>query len=91
MQIVGDSMTTHNLCRYAAVVLNGVKNPHYKEVLRDIVEAIIKKRAEKGRPAEYWSQAEQETRLTEAYNKWLEQGNVWSAAAPKVSSYYALD
>lgn len=48
------------------------------------MEAIIKRRAEKGRPAEYWNLEEQETRLIAAYNKWLKEGTVWSAAAPKV-------
>lgn len=70
--------------RYAAVILNGVKNPFYKEALRDIVEAIIKQRAEKGKPAQYWGLEEQETRLIAAYDKWLKEGSVWSAAAPKV-------
>ncbi|KAJ3550924.1 hypothetical protein NM688_g4971 [Phlebia brevispora] len=74
----------HFKSRYAAVVLNGVKNLLYKMVLRDIVEAILKQRAEKGKPAEYWDTKEQEKHLLAAFKKWEKEGTVWSAAALKV-------
>ena len=70
---------------YVVVVLNGAKNPYRNAVALDIKNAILKTRAEKGTPATYWSQPEQETRLEEAYQKWSRHGGVWSAAAAKVS------
>ncbi|KAJ7668743.1 hypothetical protein DFH06DRAFT_1378734 [Mycena polygramma] len=36
--------------------------------------------------AQYWSQADQETRLAAAYDKWAEQGGIWSAAAQNAST-----
>ena len=59
-----------NFGSYTAVILNGTKNPHYTEVSNDIVESILKKRAENGIPAQYWSKEEQEERLRAAYDKW---------------------
>lgn len=49
------------------------------------------RRAEKGRRAEYWGLEEQETRLIAAYDKWLQEGTVWSAAAPKVRSQTLIE
>lgn len=54
------------------------------EVGKDIVNSILKKRSEKGTPAEYWEKEEQVERLKAAYEKWSNKGGVWSAAAPKV-------
>ena len=67
------------------VILNGAKNPYRNTVAGDIKNAILKTRAEKGIPATYWSQSEQEKRLEEVYQKWSRHGGVWSAAAVKVS------
>lgn len=64
--------------------MNGTKNPYRGQVGQDIRDAIIKKRAEKGEPAMYWSQTEQESRLEHTYQKWSAHGGVWSAAASKV-------
>ncbi|KAF8186240.1 hypothetical protein BJ912DRAFT_927161 [Pholiota molesta] len=74
----------HFMMRYNAVIYGGCKNPHRQEVLLDIRNAIIKRPAKPNMPALYWSQSEQETRIIEAYNKWLQNGKVWSAAASKV-------
>ena len=53
--------------------------------MADIRDAIIKTPAEKNRPAKYWAQPDQEARIVAAYDKWLQYGGIWSAAAPKVS------
>ncbi|KAJ6502910.1 hypothetical protein C8R47DRAFT_1251855 [Mycena vitilis] len=74
----------HFMMRYGAVILNGVKNPHRGEVLKDIRDAIIKVPAGKDGPAKYWSQAEQAMRLPAAFDKWAVRGGVWSAAAQNV-------
>ncbi|KAJ7138759.1 hypothetical protein C8R43DRAFT_1131921 [Mycena crocata] len=68
---------------YAAGILGGVHNPQRTAVLKDIKEAILKVPSSKGVLAQYWSQGEQETRLTAAYDKWLQRG-VWSAAAQNI-------
>lgn len=72
------------ISRYLVVILNGTKNPYRGAVAQDIRDAIIKTRAQKGVPATYWNQAEQEIRLKEAYKKWSRHGGVWSAVAAKV-------
>ncbi|KAJ7606467.1 hypothetical protein DFH06DRAFT_1348008 [Mycena polygramma] len=69
---------------YGSVILNGVKNPHRGEVLKDICDAIIKMPASKDAPAKYWSQADQKSRLADAFDKWAVRGGVWSAAAQNV-------
>lgn len=56
--------------------------------MADIRNAIIKTPAEKNRPAKYWTQPEQESKIVEAYDKWLQYGDVWSAAAAKVLSFH---
>lgn len=68
------------------MITSGTRNPFRGEVARDITDAILKTRAGGGAPAVYWSQEEQEEKLAEAYEKWSRKGEVWSAAAPKVSS-----
>jgi len=73
------------LPRYLGAVINGTKNPYRKAVAKDIVNALLIRRAGDGKPAEYWSQEEQETHLQATYDKWLQVGGVWSAAATKVS------
>ncbi|KAJ7601836.1 hypothetical protein DFH06DRAFT_1351920 [Mycena polygramma] len=70
--------------RYGSVILNGVKNPHRGEVLKDIRDAIIKMPASKDAPAKYWSHADQKPRLAAAFDKWAVRGGVWSAAAQNV-------
>ncbi|TFY77528.1 hypothetical protein EWM64_g6486 [Hericium alpestre] len=60
-QVVLD--TYHFMMRYLAAVVNGLNNPHRSAVAHDVVDAILKVRAVKGQPAEYWSQAEQEEKL----------------------------
>ncbi|PSR70788.1 hypothetical protein PHLCEN_2v13334, partial [Hermanssonia centrifuga] len=69
--------------RYAVVILGGKKNPYRSAVIGDIVSAILKSRATKTRPAEYYKQEEQEENLVAAYRKWSNHGGVWSAAAPE--------
>ncbi|TFY83333.1 hypothetical protein EWM64_g678 [Hericium alpestre] len=76
--------TYHLMMRYLAAVVNGMRNPHRSAVAHDIVDVILKARATKDHPAEYWSQEEQESKLQEAYEKWVKKGTVWSAAAQKV-------
>ena len=65
-------------------VLGGTKNPFRGEVGEDISNAIIKCKAHDGVPARYWNKEQQEERLIRAYNKWVERGGVWTAAAEKV-------
>jgi len=74
-----------NRLRYSATIINGTKNPHRSEVLRDIRDAIIRKPAGKNVPATYWGRSEQEGRLVSAFNRWAEHGDVWAVAATKVS------
>ena len=73
------------LGRYLAAVLNGMKNPHRSAIAADIRNSVIKSPAQNGKPATYWSQPEQEKRLEEAFDKWMQKGGCWSAAAIKVS------
>ncbi|KAJ7124769.1 hypothetical protein C8R43DRAFT_1135450 [Mycena crocata] len=73
----------HFMMRYAAAVLNGVHNPHRSQVLKDIRDSILKVPSSKGILAQYWTQAEQETRLAAAFDKWAVKG-VWSAAAQNI-------
>ncbi|KAI1782042.1 hypothetical protein LXA43DRAFT_906966 [Ganoderma leucocontextum] len=82
IQVVQD--VWHFLMRYLICVKDGTKNPHWAEVANDIVDAILKAKAANGVPAIYHSQPEQERRLVEAFNKWKEHGDVWTAAAVKV-------
>ena len=72
--------------RYLFVILDGTKNPHRSAVAKDITNAILKTRATGSAGATYWSQEEQESRLTAAYDYWLKNGGVWSAAASEVRS-----
>ncbi|KAI0686377.1 hypothetical protein C8T65DRAFT_591216, partial [Cerioporus squamosus] len=74
----------HFIQRYLACILGGMKNPRRSEVAQDITDAILKAKASDGNPARYWSQEEQERRLVAAYEKWVKDGTVWSAAAEKV-------
>ncbi|KAJ7615765.1 hypothetical protein DFH06DRAFT_1365836 [Mycena polygramma] len=69
---------------YAVGILGGVHNPRRNVVLKDIKEAVLKVSAGKGTLAQYWSQADQETRLAAAYEKWAEYGGIWSAAAQNI-------
>ncbi|KAJ6460701.1 hypothetical protein C8R47DRAFT_1226202 [Mycena vitilis] len=76
----------HFLMRYAAVILNGTRNPHRGEVLKNIRDAIVKEPSSKDAPAKYWPQDEQKVRLAAAFEKWAVRGGVWSAAAQNVHS-----
>ena len=71
--------------RYTACILNASKSPWYREVGKDVVDALLKARAEDGSPAQYWSKEEQVEKMDAMFNKWQEHGGVWSAAALKVS------
>ncbi|THH23139.1 hypothetical protein EUX98_g8034 [Antrodiella citrinella] len=73
----------HFGARYGQVVVNATRNPLYKTVLRAITGAILKVRAEKGKAAVYYSQAQQEARLVAAFEKYEELGGVWTATALK--------
>jgi hypothetical protein len=59
-------------------------------VAHDLVDAILKQRAQGKRKAQYWSKEEQEQHLIETYKRWSEKGDVWSAATSKVSSFHLL-
>jgi hypothetical protein len=76
--------------RYLIVVVNGTKNPHRSAVAKDITDAILQTRSSKGVSAVYWNKEEQERRLTAAFEKWAQQTDVWSAAAPKVRDLNCL-
>ncbi|KAH9940973.1 hypothetical protein B0H21DRAFT_697284 [Amylocystis lapponica] len=73
----------HFMMRYLACVINGTRNPLRSAVAQDLVDAILKSKADKHNLATYWSQAEQERRLSAAFEKWSSNGNVWAAAAAK--------
>ncbi|GBE81445.1 hypothetical protein SCP_0311740 [Sparassis crispa] len=73
----------HFVKRYLICILNGTKNPLYSAIASDIVDAVLKTRADKHNLAVYWSQLEQEKRLVDAYEKWFKRGGVWSVAAQK--------
>lgn len=72
--------------RYTAAIHSGLKNPLHQAVAADISGSFLKQRAEGSRPAKYWSKEEQESRLIAAYTKYEARGDVWSAAASKVSA-----
>lgn len=70
--------------------MDGIRNPYRAAVSKDIVDAILKVRANgEGTPSQYWSQGEQETRLQAAFDKWSAKGGVWSAAAASVRSFHS--
>lgn len=77
---------SHLLLRYTAGLINGAKNPYQIAVVHDITHSIIKTKAIKGTPATYWKHKEQIEKMQITFNKWVVKGNVWSAAATKVSS-----
>lgn len=68
------------------MTISVTKNPFRSEVAHDITDGILKTRAKKGVSATYWNKEDQEKRLTEAYEKWLRKGGVWSAAVVRVSN-----
>ncbi|KAL6307929.1 hypothetical protein BKA93DRAFT_726473, partial [Sparassis latifolia] len=70
--------------RYLICIINGTRNALYTAVASDLVNAILKTRADKHNTAVYWGQREQERRLVEGYEKWLDKGGVWTATAVKV-------
>ena len=70
--------------RYLATILKGVKNPHYTMVAHDVVDAILKQRAQGNEKAQYWSREEQERHLADTYEHWAKKGGVWSVATSKV-------
>ncbi|KAI5980893.1 hypothetical protein EDD15DRAFT_2183076, partial [Pisolithus albus] len=76
----------HFIARYLATIMNASKNPLRSAVMADITNAVLKKHARDGdrAGAEYYSRHEQEQRLVSAYDKWSENGTVWSAASLKV-------
>lgn len=88
--LINTSKLNIRFSRYLATVLRGVKNSHYSTVAHDVVDAILKQRAQGKQKAQYWPQEEQERRLIEVYKRWSERGNVWSAASSKVSLYHLL-
>lgn len=65
-------------------MVNNKANIYRAHVAADIRNALIKVPARNGKPAQYWSQKEQEERLKVAYTKWSDKGGVWSAATPSV-------
>ncbi|KAL6306293.1 hypothetical protein BKA93DRAFT_816419 [Sparassis latifolia] len=66
----------HFIKRYLICIINGTRNALYMAVASDLVNAILKTRADKHDMAVYWGQREQERRLVEAYEKWLDKGEV---------------
>ncbi|OBZ70680.1 hypothetical protein A0H81_09184 [Grifola frondosa] len=80
----------HFMMRYLICISGGTKNPKQAEVVRDIVDAILKTTADKYNLAVYWSQEEQETRLIGAYEKWVRIGGVWTATTEKQRNRHTL-
>ena len=84
--------TTHLMIlgSYLVVVINGMKSPLQNLVSKDITEAILKTHVSTGKcsqQATYWSHDKQKVRLEEAYQKYVNIGGVWSAAAVDVSNF----
>ncbi|KAG0692104.1 hypothetical protein DFH29DRAFT_883083, partial [Suillus ampliporus] len=73
----------HFSARYIAAILNASKSPFRSAVAANIMDAILKKHADKGGAAEYRDRTEQERRLTAAFDKWVAK-DVWSVAAQKI-------
>ncbi|KAJ3477525.1 hypothetical protein NLI96_g10403 [Meripilus lineatus] len=73
----------HCIARYTAVILGGKKNPLRGTVAREIRDSLLKEGATPDKPATYWARGEQEEKLVATYEKWLQHGGIWSAAAPK--------
>jgi len=67
-----------------AVILGGIHNPHRGVIAKEIVDAVLVRRADGNSPAVYHTQAEQERRLRSMFEKWCSIEGVWSAAASKV-------
>jgi hypothetical protein len=67
--------------------LGGTKNLHRAEVAKDVVNSILKTRANESGPgpATYWSKEEQEKLLDAAFQKWAKRGNIWSVASESIS------
>ncbi|KAJ6484175.1 hypothetical protein C8R45DRAFT_931628 [Mycena sanguinolenta] len=74
----------HFMMRYLAAILNGVNNPYRAAVAAEIRNAVLKRPANKGVPAQYWTKEEQEMKVCEVYDKYSQLGGVWSAAAQAV-------
>ena len=75
------------ISRYLTTILNRSRNPHYMDVWKDIVNAILSKTAERNRQAAtYWLCKEQMRALKVMYSKWLSHCSVWSQASMKVWS-----
>ncbi|KAJ7897747.1 hypothetical protein B0H13DRAFT_1555811, partial [Mycena leptocephala] len=66
----------HFKMRYMAGVLNGIQNPHHSEVAKDVRNAILKKPANKGVPAQYWTKDEQEVNILAVYEKYEKKGGI---------------
>src|SRR5260370_42404271 len=73
------------ISRYLTTILNRSRNPHYMDVRKDIVNAILSKTAERnGQAATYRLCEEQMRALKVMYSKWLSHRSVWSQASTKV-------
>ena len=74
------------ISRYLTTILDGPQNPHYMDVRRDIISAILSKKVERAssQPATYQLCNEQKQALQGMYSKWLSRCSVWSQASKKV-------
>ena len=68
-------------------MLEGIRNPLYSTVMKEIVTCVLEKTADSDGPAIYRSKEDQEKQLMDVYNKYLECGTVWSEGALAVSTY----
>ncbi|CDO77058.1 hypothetical protein BN946_scf184455.g8 [Trametes cinnabarina] len=73
----------HTLMRYSQCILGGSGNSSRTDICNDIVDAILKARADKYNTAVYWPREEQKRRLDAAFQKWAARG-MWNALAAKV-------
>ncbi|KAF9540596.1 hypothetical protein CPC08DRAFT_650852, partial [Agrocybe pediades] len=74
----------HFMMRYLGSILNGSRNPHRAEVAKDIRDSILESGSSKGKLAKYWTKEEQARRLSDTYDKWAQNGTVWTAATSKI-------
>ncbi|KAI0681977.1 hypothetical protein BC835DRAFT_1300938 [Cytidiella melzeri] len=79
----------HVLGRYNLAIVGGTKNKWRPVVFCEIREAILKSKAEKDRPAQYWPKDVQERKLHGVYEKWAKNGSVWNERC-NAGMYYTL-
>lgn len=71
--------------RYDLGILDGLKNPWRLSVMQELSAALLKEKAQDGKPAKYWPKDTQERNLQEVFEKYLKKKGVWNESAMQVS------